>query len=940
MEKQTNKLDVDFRIYTHSVLAALILIVFCCLSLPARAVTQHFTGSDFHSIAQDEQDIIWFARQSGLYRYDGTNLRNVLTQSGDKPLNWIHKIALVDNFVYLATPRSGLWRFDKITQQVEQLLTSQVTGRNIQSLEWINGQIVLLANEQLTLYNPVAKTYQSLMLKPGNWHLVTDGERVLVAGTQSIHALDLASLKLETIWSEPYFATAVQGDTVIISRDQHVCLLSLDNSKHCLPVDNNKVDILSSRQAGFVWMITEDGLAEYWQIAPLRRLGAYFVGSNEFIHSLFEDKAGALWIASYQGVQSVNHVEFGLIELSYDYPVQHNVLTLDNEDNIWMGTLGAGIYQIDWQQKRQRSVPWLEAVLADYHSKRIRSLVSYQYQIIIVTDTGVFIADTVKQQVIKLGAPFSFNQLGLASVWQNTLLIASKQNGILRYDLLNHTWLEPIVYTGSNDLANQVNAFYIDSQQVLWVASNDGIVKTHMLTGKSESIDLSPYSQFVVITEASDKVYFGTVGNGVYVTDRQGKVISHLLKSKTIRGFRQYKNELWVSTNQGLYRLNTLDDEVYLVEGTGDWSLASATLIKDKFLLAPTKSGVYTLAIQSQHASNPNVIVSSVSTLQGVQYGVNSVELSSSRELVNLSLAVLDYRDPENHRFRYRIGQSQWQDIIGNSIALTGLESGKHLLEIQGTDSLGYWSNRDAYFKISVKPPWYWTPLAQFLYAGFLFALCTFIYWLVQIRAHGLRSAKKLLHSELLLKQKTDSLINLNLKQIELLAKNAEVGALDKIADLTEMSLQQLSIKNRQGVPDSIGSRSLETAVPILVRYLENEFRCQVNAQVHLPEGLDYELQADIYRALYEVAHLSIFEARSRHIDLILRFYNQKIWLICNDDGDNFSKLRTHINIDVGFLLLKQIAEKYQSRLEFSRRKSRGNSVTMAIHYVDTTQDE
>ncbi|WP_157964642.1 ligand-binding sensor domain-containing protein [Algibacillus agarilyticus] len=891
-----------------------------------------FSYSDIYDIEQDQNGTMWFARQSGLYQYDGVEIRNVLSALPDRPFDWAHQIATLNNQVYVATEKSGVWQVDVLSRQAELLLSYDIVQHSVEYVAIQQEQLLALTKSQLFYYQLNDKSFRSVDLPEGHWHLlVSDKLTYIYSGTEIYQVLNE---KLTRVYTGPINSAILVDDELVIASLDQLCKLQ-SNSPICIATAEPILNMLPSRDPRLFWTITENNVLQARLKLTLAATSSYAVPitQGDFVHTLFEDEHAVLWIAGNSGLYKYTADQYEPLDIQYDNPVKYNYMTLFTHDHsVYLGSYGAGVYQIDTQTKLSQAMPLLNAQLPTPYAKRIAKILMWEGLFYIITFDGVYTFSLETKVLLKIDAtPSDVYLTGM--ITDDILYVGSNHRGILRYDLNSAKWLSPINRETHQLPANEIIDIYKDERNRFWYATSQGLVLDRNNRSALQVLSLPTTYKYICITESYQKMYVGTLGDGVLVLDHEGKIINQFLAGKVVYGFTLKDNDLWVSTQSGLYRVNTMIDEVHLVNNTENWDVNASVAIVDNMLYVPTMRGLIRLPIASQSASNPNVIVSSVTTIRGIEYNVNDVFLESSKELISLRLAVLDFRNLGNHKFRYRIGQNKWQIIAGNTLSLTGLESGEHILEIQGTDSLGYWSAKDVLFKITVQPLWYLSKLSLFIYAGAIFAMLVSAIWYFNVRAHSLRSAKKLIHSELLLKQKTDSLINLNLKQIKALTEEPiNEDTLAQIAELTQVSLQQLAIKNRQGVPDTIGSRSIETAVPILVDYLEREFNCKVNAQVTLPESLEYEMQADIYRALYEIAHLSIFEARSRNIDLVLRYYNEKIWLICHDDGANFSKLNTHINIDVGMLLLKQIADKYQSRLEFSRRKSHGNSITLAIH--------
>lgn len=85
---------------------------------------------------------------------------------------------------------------------------------------------------------------------------------------------------------------------------------------------------------------------------------------------------------------------------------------------------------------------------------------------------------------------------------------------------------------------------------------------------------------------------------------------------------------------------------------------------------------------------------------------INEVTLSPGERTVAVAFAVLDYRNPRNIRYAYRVnGDSTWQYLgKGNVVRLSELAPGDYSLELRATDAMGKWNPRTRTLRIVVEP--------------------------------------------------------------------------------------------------------------------------------------------------------------------------------------------------------------------------------------------
>ena len=98
------------------------------------------------------------------------------------------------------------------------------------------------------------------------------------------------------------------------------------------------------------------------------------------------------------------------------------------------------------------------------------------------------------------------------------------------------------------------------------------------------------------------------------------------------------------------------------------------------------------------------------------------LELKHDFGSLKIEFSALDLNASANDRYRYRLSESgDWLSLGANaSIVLNNLSSGRHVLEISGTNNDGVWSESSLTLPIRVLAPWYGGTLAGFAYLALL----------------------------------------------------------------------------------------------------------------------------------------------------------------------------------------------------------------------------
>jgi len=98
----------------------------------------------------------------------------------------------------------------------------------------------------------------------------------------------------------------------------------------------------------------------------------------------------------------------------------------------------------------------------------------------------------------------------------------------------------------------------------------------------------------------------------------------------------------------------------------------------------------------------------------------DAVELSYKNNIFTIEFAALDFREPENNRYAYRLlgFNDSWVQLgAQRRVTFTNLDPGNYTFEVRGTNSDGVWNETPAVLKIVITPPWWKTTWAYLVYA-------------------------------------------------------------------------------------------------------------------------------------------------------------------------------------------------------------------------------
>lgn len=194
--------------------------------------------------------------------------------------------------------------------------------------------------------------------------------------------------------------------------------------------------------------------------------------------------------------------------------------------------------------------------------------------------------------------------------------------------------------------------------------------------------------------------------------------------------------------------------------------------------------------------------------------GLNEIHLTPDERTVDISFAVLDYRNPANIRYAYRIrGDADWHYLgNGNHIRLAELSPGDYLLDLKATNAMGTWSPKIRTLSIIVEPKFIETVWFKILITLVTAALILAVFFTIMFIRRMKAKQKETLEAYLSLLEKSketsqspsvpsrtlseedEALMNRIMAFVEAHISDSEIG-IDDMASASAMSRSSLNRK-------------------------------------------------------------------------------------------------------------------------------------------------
>ena len=504
-----------------------------------------------------------------------------------------------------------------------------------------------------------------------------------------------------------------------------------------------------------------------------------------------KDKSGILWIGTSLGrgicELQINKKKFNHITYNPGEPnsLSDNVvwsITQDNDGYIWLGTYRGGLNKMDKQKKKVtvfKHNPNNPGSLPDNH---IRSLAVDNHNNLWV---GCF-EGGLSMYNRKTGDFVNFKEMGLddqalgsdqilnihiendSTFWIATYgggltkLIFGERNGI-RYKRYSH---DPNDNSTISD--NRVYTIFEGKQGTLWIGTfGGGLNKFDRKTEKfknfknvsNDPFSISDNRVVCIFEDSEDVLWLGTFGGGL---NKYNKELNRFTRYGEKEGLTSYvvygiiedrHKNLWMSTNNGIFKYSR-DDQQFtqydLSDGVQSLEFSGGAYYKarDGEIYFGGINGINSFYPDSLNNVSyiPDIVISSFKVLNNTWKGERDrIELSHTENFFSFEFAALDYSNPEDCRYAYKLEgfDEDWRytDSKQRIAIYTNLSPGKYVFKVIGSNSDGIWNYDGASIKLTILPPVWET--WWFISASIVFLLFS-IYLVSTVRIRNLLTIEKL----------------------------------------------------------------------------------------------------------------------------------------------------------------------------------------------------
>ncbi|MEM6892148.1 MAG: two-component regulator propeller domain-containing protein [Bacteroidota bacterium] len=508
-----------------------------------------------------------------------------------------------------------------------------------------------------------------------------------------------------------------------------------------------------------VWAILLDGENRVWLGYYENGLGFFDEYHNKFkslqrsdsentlqtndVRALAKTKDGQIWIAQINGIDildtetgSVTNVHGGQASpfkgLKPDLYIED--IFVDSRGNIWLATWGNGLF---------------------FMEKGSKTFVNY----------------TMASSVLRSDKLRCFTEDSTGRVW-----IGSFLEGVYYFDPKTKQIKAPMgrAYQNSQIPIKDVKVLFHDSYGIIWIGTSSGLyhikdkkygdfeVVYHGNSIASEFGGHPSSNRILDIFETQDgKVWFGTNGAGLFSYKREEGSFERLeLKNYNLTYvnaiFEPIKNELWLSSKQGLLKIKR-DTGEYIKFTTYDGLLENFLI--DRAIVMDDNNRMYLGTKKGLNIVEPqNIVYNPYLTkpyLKDIklfnkkidntyQQGTSesdaesrAITLRHDQNVLTIDYEAISYTRPQKNQFAYYLEgfEKTWNYVDSKTSATyTNLAPGDYTFKLKASNNDNQWNEASMILKVKVLPPWWKTIWAYMLYVLFATVLLFTGMWLYKKR--------------------------------------------------------------------------------------------------------------------------------------------------------------------------------------------------------------
>ncbi len=763
-------------------------------------ITDGLPHNTIHCSTQDYLGFMWFGTKSGLTRFDGYDFKLYRNNSLETNLFGSNNIWCIESFkneLWLGT-FSGLFRFDI---QSEKFNLIEITrDKSITSVVSDEQSIFFVSEGEVFKYNNLTKETHQIFSQTNKTieHLtITQSKQVWFSSNTNklfnytngiITEYDLNPLLINYKLFDITDIYALDDNSLIIGTTNNgIYIYDIENhSIKKIQITENELyvrDILVINDD--IWLATESGIYIY-NLKTKKSLNykkdhtnPYAISDNA-IYSLSTDNLGGIWISSY--FAGLNYIPKTITPFNKYYYISHKnsisgnsvrEITSDESGLLWIGTEDSGLNTFNTKSKKFKKIV-LKRNSNNFQHDNIHGILVIKDRVWVGTfENGLYVVNRKSGKVLKhyeigkkSGLKSNFIH-GVYKISNGSLFITTSKGlyqynkdkdkfyivkafhsnigytcfmedsegriwagtyneGLYRYDPMTNILTTYKQNSLNNISCNAINNIFQDSENNIWVTTEYGL---NLLKSDSNAFEI-----FSIKDGYPSNIFYSVVedkNNSLWISTANG-LVHYDTKTKNIR---THLKENGILSNQFNYKSGYLDSNGILYFGSNKGMIS---FNPNNFL---KKSRADEIVLTELLINNKKIsIADEDSPLKKSITLTNTINLNHKQSTIKINFSSLDFHNNGLYKYAYKLKgiDDEWTELgHDNSVSLAKINPGNYEFLIKSSKEDNIWSEEKVLLKINIKPIFWASNLAYFLY---FIILCIIFYYILRYHYLQLKS--------------------------------------------------------------------------------------------------------------------------------------------------------------------------------------------------------
>ena len=755
-------------------------------------INDGLSQSSVTAIIQDDLNALWVGTQDGLNKYDGNSFEIYTSDKTDGLESEFINASLKDKKgnLWFGTNK-GLTRYQITTEKfTTYFLDSKTQGQISDLVEDEDGNLwVTTVETGLFLFDTKENLFSSYfnllpVLKTKNVAITDKGLLVVTTANKGIYIVNVFNKSIDKIENKLYKSEEINYNCVKFIEDNRVILgtnkglleLNLQSKQLTVKFDylnrkeglQNISDVFFQENIGWLISTNDNGLFIVKKRGKILHSTEDIFQKNALIFNelniIFKDNSGVFWLGSQRGLSNFNPLTNGILGVGANGNAEKGIPTPSvwcfeeskDKKHIYIGldkgisryTKKTGRYKQYYRKKNAKNNGTGEMTTLSIEAMSNNTLLvacaDGLYKLNILENSYKF------QPIITEGVNDSkHNRVYSITHWKNNLYWVATKDGVLLYNSKTNN-LEAFEHDYSNS-ENTISKgicrlVYKDINNGIWFTTSTGGL--NVLSESNGIIKIIPYAfNFKIKESTSDYIasiyqekkgvyWLGTLGAGLVRWNERKKEAKIFNKKDGLPNDVIYgvvggkEGVLWMSTNKGLSRFNSLTGKIKnYTEVDG--------LMSNEFNLGAymksSKGILYFGGIYGYNYFDPNTLTNTTKrvsvvftklTLKSTKEGNNisplskpifltkNLQLSYKQRSFSIKFQAVDISNPDILNYKYFLkGSGEGEILLGsqNEIHFNSLAHGEYELMVYARLGDGPWSASPAVIKIIIAPPFWFT---------------------------------------------------------------------------------------------------------------------------------------------------------------------------------------------------------------------------------------